>query len=73
MSVPLQCNVRHQHIPIEGGRAHTARMWIWGFASRVAAGVAAVVCGHHNETHNAYPMEDPPPHMRVPNVSKHWP
>eukprot|EP00975_Prorocentrum_lima_P031427 6594606-Prorocentrum_lima.AAC.1 len=23
----LQCNGRHQRIPIEGGRAHPARIW----------------------------------------------
>eukprot|EP00975_Prorocentrum_lima_P049061 10268174-Prorocentrum_lima.AAC.1 len=31
---PLQCNGRHQHVPIEGGRAHPARPWTWEIASR---------------------------------------
>eukprot|EP00975_Prorocentrum_lima_P050612 10600004-Prorocentrum_lima.AAC.1 len=42
----LQCSGRHQHIPIEGGRAHPARIWTWEFASRMAAGVDAVVRDH---------------------------
>eukprot|EP00975_Prorocentrum_lima_P024061 5062982-Prorocentrum_lima.AAC.1 len=29
---PLQCNGRHTHVPIEGGRAHPARLWTWEFA-----------------------------------------
>eukprot|EP00975_Prorocentrum_lima_P063913 12894407-Prorocentrum_lima.AAC.1 len=41
----LQCNGRHQHIPIEGGRAHPTLE----FASRVASGVAVVVRGYHNK------------------------
>eukprot|EP00975_Prorocentrum_lima_P061954 12882836-Prorocentrum_lima.AAC.1 len=50
---PLHCDVRHQHIPIKGGRAHPAIIWTWEFASRAVAGVAAVVRGHHNEKHDA--------------------
>eukprot|EP00975_Prorocentrum_lima_P070462 12932118-Prorocentrum_lima.AAC.1 len=37
----LQCDGGHQHIPIEGGRAHPARTWTREFASRIASGVAA--------------------------------
>eukprot|EP00975_Prorocentrum_lima_P063661 12892854-Prorocentrum_lima.AAC.1 len=35
---PLICNGRHEHVPIEGGRSHPARLWTWEFASRIASG-----------------------------------
>eukprot|EP00975_Prorocentrum_lima_P070190 12930625-Prorocentrum_lima.AAC.1 len=31
---PLQCNGRHKHVPIEGGREHPARLRTWEFASK---------------------------------------
>eukprot|EP00975_Prorocentrum_lima_P054827 11493860-Prorocentrum_lima.AAC.1 len=52
---PLIFNGRHEHVPIEGGRSHPARLWTWEFASRIASGVAAVIRNFHRQSRAAYP------------------
>eukprot|EP00975_Prorocentrum_lima_P031887 6694021-Prorocentrum_lima.AAC.1 len=69
----LQYNGRHTHVPTECGRAYPAGLWKWEFASRVASGVAAVVCDFHRQARQAYPADYPPAHMRDKGCPSHWP
>ena len=66
---PLWCRGNHQHSTLEGtykgqNKTHIARIWPWELASRIAAGVSAVVRKVqkeklHSAYITAYPVERP--------------
>ena len=64
---PLRCNGKHQRGTLAGAykgqpRTHLARHWTWEFASRVAAGVAAVIREWHKINHTGYYSGSLPQH-----------
>ena len=66
----LRCNGRHKHAQLCGtykgvNKTHLARTWTWDFASRIAAGVAAVVREYYSvksvEHSRTYATSEVPP------------
>ena len=75
----LRCNGRHKHTQLKGtykgtNKTHEARTWTWEFASRIAAGVSAIIRDYYKQKDTqAYAVRTvPPPGERDRNVNWHW-